>query len=192
MEVAARRSGGDDSLNRVVLNVSLYVVVMVATALLVVAAVRVLDDDSGPSSLPVKGVAELDEASATEQQRYADILESASKEAMAFVNISYETAQDSIDAVMEGATGDFRDQYAQATEALITLLQVNKSIRTGEVIWAGVVAQDPDSATVILATTGTVQNNQTGDNPKAENYRIQMQLVSEKGRWLTSDLQFVP
>ena len=72
---------------------------------------------------------------------------------------------------MEGATGEFRDQYAQATDALITLLQDNKSIRTGEVIWAGVVAQDPDSATVILATTGTVQNNQTGDNPKAENYR---------------------
>ena len=32
---------------------------------------------------------------------------------------------------------------------------------TGEVLWAGVVAQDPDSATVIVATTGTVQNNQT-------------------------------
>ena len=179
-------------MNRVFLNVSLYVVVMVAAALLVVAAVRVLDDDSGPTSLPVKGVAELDEASATEQQRYADILAAASKEATAFVNIRYDTAQESIDAVMAGATGDFRDQYAQATDALITLLQDNKSIRTGEVIWAGVVAQDPDSATVILATTGTVQNNQTGANPKAENYRIQMDLVAEKGRWLTSDLQFVP
>jgi Mce-associated membrane protein len=44
---------------------------------------------------------------------------------------------------------------------------------------------------VILATKGTVKNTQTGDDPKAENYRIQMQLVSEKGRWLTSDLQFV-
>ena len=162
-------------MNRVLLNVCLYVVVMVAAALLVVAGVRLLDDDSGPTSLPVKGVVELDEASATEQQRYTDIL-----------------AQESIDAVMAGATGDFRDQYSQATDALIKLLQDNKSIRTGEVIWSGVVAQDPDSATVILATTGTVQNNQTGDNPKAENYRIQMDLVSEKGKWLTSDLQFVP
>jgi len=174
------------------LNVALYVVVMVAAALLVVAAVRVLDDDSGPTSLPAKGMVELDEAPGAEQQRYADILESASKEATAFVNISYETAQASIDAVMEGATGEFRDQYAQATDALITLLQDNKSIRTGEVIWAGVVAQDPDSATVVLATKGTVQNNQTGPNPKAENYRIQMQLVAEDGVWLTSDLQFVP
>ncbi len=179
-------------MNRVFLNVSLYVVVMVAAALLVVAAVRVHDDDSGPTSLPVKGVAELDEASATEQQRNTDILAAASKEATAFVNIRYDTAQESIDAVMAGATGDFRDQYSKATEALITVLQGNKSIRTGEVIWAGVVAQDPDSATVILATTGTVQNKQTGKDPVAENYRIQMDLVVEKGRWLTNDLQFVP
>ena len=178
-------------MKRVQLNLALYVVVMVAAALLVVAAVRVLADDSGPTSLPAKGVVELDAASTTEQQRYDDILESASEEATAFLNIRYDTAQESIDAVMAGATGDFRDQYAQATEALITLLQDNKSIRTGEVVWAGVVAQDPDSATVILATTGTVQNNQTGDTPKAENYRVQMQLVSEEGRWLTSDLQFV-
>jgi Mce-associated membrane protein len=178
-------------LKNVVLNVSLYVVVMVAAALLVVAAVRVIDDDPGPTSLPVKGVVELDEAPAAEQQRYADILASASKEAAAFVNISYTDAQSGIDAVMAGATGDFKDQYAKATDALVKLLTDNKSVRTGEVLWAGVVAQDPDSATVILATTGTVKNTQTGDTPKAENYRIQLQLVSEKGRWLTSDLQFV-
>ena len=50
---------------------------------------------------------------------------------------------------------------------------------------------DPDSATVIVATDGTVQNKQTGPTPRAEIYRIQLQLVLEKGRWLTSDLQFV-
>ena len=140
----------------------------------------------------MKGEVALDEGSAAEQQRYADILDAASTEVTAFVNISYTDAQEKIDAVMAGATGDFRDQYAKATDGLIKLLEQNKSVRTGKVIWTGVVAQDPDSATVILATEGTVQNTQTGDQPKGENYRIQLQLVSEKGRWLTSDLQFVP
>ena len=85
----------------------------------------------------------------------------------------------------------FRTEYEKSTEALVKLLEQYKSIRTGEVIWVGVVAQDPDSATVLLATTGTVQNTSTGDEPYSENYRVQMQLVLEKGRWLTSDLQFV-
>lgn len=179
-------------MSRVRLNVLLYVVVMVAAALLVVAGVRVLQDDPAPTSLPVKGVVELDLASGGEQQRYADILDSASKEATAFVNIRYDDAQASIDAVMAGATGDFRDQYAKSTEGVIKVLQDNKSIMTGEVLWTGVVAQDPDSATVIVATSGTVQNKQTGDKPVARYFRLQLQLVSEKGRWLTSDLQFVP
>jgi Mce-associated membrane protein len=179
-------------LRRTHVNLLLYVVVMVATALLVVAAVKAASDDHAPTSLPVKGVVELDEASSAEQQRYADVLESASTEATAFVNIRYDDAQASIDAVMEGATGDFRDQYAKSTEGVIKILQDNKSIMTGEVLWSGVVAQDPDSATVIVATSGTVQNTQTDNKPVARYFRLQLQLVSEKGRWLTSDLQFVP
>ena len=180
-------------MNRVVVNIGLYVVVMVAAALLVVAAVRVLGaDDPAPTSLPVKGLVDLHEASATEQHRYTDILDSASTEATAFVNIRYDQAQDSIDAVMAGATGAFRDQYAKSTDGVIQVLQDNKSIMTGEVLWTGVVAQDPDSATVIVATSGTVQNKQTGDKPVARYFRLQLQLVSEKGKWLTSDLQFVP
>ncbi|MDX6372797.1 MAG: Mce-associated rane protein [Nocardioidaceae bacterium] len=179
-------------MNRVATNIALYVVVMVAAALLVVAAVRVLGDHPGPTSLPVKGLVELDEASGTEQQRYTDILDSASTEATAFVNIRYDDAQASIDAVMAGATGDFRDQYAKSTDGVIKVLQSNKSIMTGDVLWTGVVAQDPDSATVIVATSGTVQNKQTGDKPVARYFRLQLQLVSEKGKWLTSDLQFVP
>jgi Mce-associated membrane protein len=179
-------------MSRTLVNVLLYVVVMLATAVLVVAGVRVLDDDPGPTTLPVKGVVELDAASSTEQQRYSDILDSASEEATAFVNIRYDDAQASIDAVMAGATGDFRDQYAKSTDGVIQVLSENKSIMSGKVLWTGVVAQDPDSATVIVATSGTVQNKQTGDKPVARFFRLQLQLVSEKGRWLTSDLQFVP
>jgi Mce-associated membrane protein len=179
-------------LSRTAWNLLLYVVSMVATALLVVALVRVLGDDPAPTTLPVKGVVELDEAPGAEQQRYADILDSAATEAKAFVNIRYDDAQASIDAVMAGATGSFRDQYAESTDGVIEVLTDNKSIMTGEVLWTGVVAQDPDSATVIVATSGTVQNKQTGDEPVARFFRLQLQLVSEKGRWLTSDLQFVP
>ena len=178
-------------MRRVIVNATLYVVVMVAAALLVVAGVRTFDDDPAPTSLPVKGVVELDEASSSEQQRYADVIDAARAEATAFLNIRYDDAQTAIDAVLEGATASFRTEYEKSTEALVKLLEQYKSIRTGEVIWVGVVAQDPDSATVILNTTGTVQNTSTGEDAVTEVYRIQMQLVLEKGRWLTSDLKFV-
>jgi Mce-associated membrane protein len=177
--------------SRVALNVVLYVVVMVAAALLVVAAVKVLRDDPAPTALPVAGEVDLKAGSEAEQQRYADIIDSASKEATAFVNVRYDDAQASIDAVMAGATGDFRDQYAKSTDGVIQVLKDNKSVMSGKVLWTGVVAQDPDSATVIVATGGTVQNKSTGDKPVARYFRLQLQLAFEHGRWLTSDLQFV-
>ena len=178
-------------MTRVRLNVLLYVVVLVAAALVVVAAVRFVQHDSTAPALPVAGVVELDAAPAKDQQRYADILDAATREATAFVNIRYDDAQASIDAVMAGATGDFRDQYSKSTDSVIKVLQENKSIMSGKVQWCGVVAQDPDSATVIVATSGTVQNKQTQNKPVARYFRLQLQLVTDHGKWLTNDLQFV-
>ena len=180
-------------MSRVRLNALLYVVAMVVAALLVVLVVTTVtgQDDDDPIALPVDGVVQLDASADDEQERYAAVLDSATSVATAFVNIRYDDAQASIEAVMAGATGDFRDQYAKSTDGVIQILEQNKSVMTGKVLWTGVVAQDKDSATVVVATTGTVANVQTGDKPVARNFRLQLQLVLEKGTWLTSDLQFV-
>jgi Mce-associated membrane protein len=184
----------DPALRRVRVNVLLYVVALVAAALVVVFAVllwRELGDDGTPTALPQAGVVALDEAPDEEQERYAAVIDSATDEATAFVNIRYDDAQASIEAVMAGATGAFRDQYAKSTEDVIKILEENKSVMEGEVLWTGVVAVDPDSATVVVATTGTVANTQTKNKPVARNFRLQMELVLEEGTWLTRDLQFV-
>lgn len=181
-------------LRRVRGNVLLYVVAMAAAALVVVFAVllwREHNDDGTPTALPQAGVVALDESSDEEQERFADVIDSATDEATAFVNIRYDDAQASIEAVMAGATGAFRDQYSKSTEEVIKILEENKSVMVGEVLWTGVVAVDPDSATVVVATTGTVSNVQTDNKPVARNFRLQLDLVLEEGRWLTSDLQFV-
>lgn len=59
------------------------------------------------------------------------------------------------------------------------------------VVWTGLVAGDDDSATVIVATSGTVKNKTTKFAEESVNYRIQVQLVSDDGTWLANDLQFV-
>lgn len=186
----------DSSDSRVGINLVLYVVALLMAAALVVvivATVRELQaEDVTP--LPETGAAEvesLDEASSEEQQRFGDIIESASAEAEAFVNIRYDDAEASIEKVKAGATGAFLEQYEESTGGVIDVLERNKSVMTGEVVWAGVVASDDDSATVIVATKGTVANIQTGNKPVAETYRLQLELVKEGDAWLTSDLQFV-
>lgn len=130
-------------------------------------------------------------AAETEAERYGDVLESATAEAEAFINIRYDDAQASIDKVAAGATGAFREQYESSTESVIQVLEDNRSIQEGEVIWAGVVDLDNDSARVIAATTGTVANVASDNLPVGRNYRLQLDLVLEDGVWLTNNLEFV-
>lgn len=168
-----------DPASRVRRNIALYVLALVVACACVVGGV-------------VAWRTHVDRSSdAAEQERYGDVLASATAEAEAFINIRYDEAQESIDKVAAGATGEFREQYTSSTDGVIEVLEENRSIMDGEVLWAGVVDVDNDSATVIAATTGTVTNNQTDNEPVARSFRLRLDLVLEDGRWLTRDLQFV-
>jgi Mce-associated membrane protein len=126
-----------------------------------------------------------------EQQRYGDVLTAARQEIEAFVNIDYRDAQASIDAVAKGATGDFAKQYDTSTKDVVKLLTDAKSVMDGKVVWAGVVDLDSDSATVIVATSGTVANTSSDNKPVARQFRIKLDLVREGDAWKTSNVEFV-
>src|SRR6478735_1210596 len=126
-----------------------------------------------------------------EQERYGDVLAAARKEIEAFVNIDYTDAQSSIDAVAAGATGDFAKQYDTSTKDVVKILTRAKSVMEGKVLWAGVVDADKDSASVVVATTGTVANTSTENKPVARQFRIKVDLVRQKDAWKTSNVEFV-
>lgn len=126
------------------------------------------------------------------QERYGTVQQAASDEVTALFNIDYRSPQQTLDKVKAGATPDFASQVESGAGSLVTLTAQAKSVMTATVIWTGVVDIDPDSATVIVATTGTVTNTQTGDQPAARNFRVKVDLVHQDGRWLTSGLDFVP
>jgi len=128
---------------------------------------------------------------AVQQERYGAVLAAATAEAEAFINIDYRHAQESIAGVARGATGKFRQQYDTSSEGVTRVLRRNRSVMDGKVVSAGVVDVGRDSATVIVATSGTVANTRTGNKPVERSYRLQLHLVRAGGRWLTSDLQFV-
>jgi Mce-associated membrane protein len=128
---------------------------------------------------------------ATRQERYGDVLDAANAEVTAFVNLRYDRATETVDAVAAGATGEFRDHYVRSAPAVIRVLERNRSLMTGRVLWSGVSDVGPDRATVIVATTGTVSNIRTDGATRPREFRFRVALVREKGRWLTSDIDFV-
>lgn len=183
MEVAAGGSGdgpvtsGPGSRTR--LNIGLFVVALVLGCAAVFGAVLVVEDHRDG------------QRAQEEQERYGDVLASARAEVEAFINIDYRNAQESIDAVAEGATGEFAEQYDSSSEGVVELLEREKSVMDGEVLWAGVSDIDDDSASVLVATTGTVQNQSTGNEKVARYFRLKLDLQHVDGEWLTSNLEFV-
>ncbi|HEX3929338.1 MAG TPA: hypothetical protein VHW64_01450 [Nocardioides sp.] len=128
---------------------------------------------------------------ATRQERYGAALAAADAEVTAFVNLRYDRAASSVDAVATGATGEFREHYGRSAPQVIRVLRHSRSVMSGQVVWSGVSDISPTRATVIVATTGTVSNRRTHGVGRPRAFRFQVSLVRVDGRWLTSDVGFV-
>ena len=205
MEVAVGRSGGEQvtvDRSRVRLNIALYAATVVCgcvALLLLYLHVTTSDNEvNGTDVVPGAGqdvgrglIEAVPLAGDAEQERTAAQLEAASKMVTAFVNFDYQDPDRTIEAVKSMATGTFLSQYSKGAKDLEKLATEAQSNMVAEVVWTGLVAGDEDTATAIVATSGTVKNKTTNFQPEARNYRIQLELVREGGRWLTKDLQYV-
>lgn len=124
-------------------------------------------------------------------ERHGAVIDAATAQATAFINIDHRSAEEDYEEVRRHATGDFKEQYDTSQESVTRVLKQNESVMEGEVLWAGVSTLDGDSATVLVATTGTVANTQTDGEPVDRNFRLRLDLERVDGSWRTSDLSFV-
>ena len=125
-----------------------------------------------------------------EEDRYGDVLRAATAEVVSFTTLDYRDIEPSVERVLDGATGDFKEQFESSRPQLEQLSRENESVSEGRVLEAGVVSMDDDSATVVVVADSRV-TNVNAPEAQPRHYRLQLDLVLQGGRWLTSDLQFV-
>jgi Mce-associated membrane protein len=143
------------------------------------------------ASLVVLALAVPKVASAGERDdRRAAILHAARQHAVNFTTLDYRRLEPDLQRVLAGATGDFRKEFEAGTKNLTELVTKNQAVSEGQVLEAGIVSSDADSARVLVVADSTVTNARSRE-PEKRHYRIQLDLVSQHGRWLVSDLQFV-
>lgn len=150
-----------------------------AVALAALVAALVVLVRSGP---PVD-----DELTAAQRE----VAAAARMEALAFLTVDHRNMDPLINAVLAGATGDFRKQYADQRSRLVRQAERTDAVSTGEIVALGVGDLDEDSATVLVAANSDVSNTMTGDQPQTRYYRLRLDLVREGDRWLTRNMQFV-
>jgi Mce-associated membrane protein len=128
-----------------------------------------------------------DELSAAQRE----VADAARAEALAFLRVDHRDMDPLIDAVLEGATGDFAEQYESQRRRLTREAVRTEATSTGEVVALGVDDLDENSATVLVAANSTVTNASTGSEGEVRYYRLRLDLVREGERWLTSNVEFV-
>lgn len=125
-----------------------------------------------------------------EVRRHQDILAAARQSALNFTSLDYRHYDRDSANVMKGATGDFKEQFAAQTGELTKLVAANRSVSEGQVLEAGIARADERSARVLVVADSKVTNKAAPEG-QSRTYRLQLDLVLEKGRWLTSDVEFV-
>lgn len=124
-------------------------------------------------------------------QRHSAVTAAARAETLAFLTIDHRDMDPLIDEVLDGATGDFAREYAQARERLTRTARQGRSVSTGEVRAVGVAALGETAAVVYVAADGNVTTSGSTGEPQVRPYRFKLGLVREDGRWLTSELRIL-
>ena len=102
-----------------------------------------------------------------------DVLQAARQQTVNFTTLDYQHLDRDLGRVLRGSTGDFRSQFRAGTKDLTALVTENKAASKGEVLDAGIVSDDADSARVLVVADSTVTNS-ASPKPQKRHYRLQL------------------
>ena len=123
--------------------------------------------------------------------QHQEVAAAAEDLALAFLSVDHRDMDTLVDTVLAGATGQFASDYAAQRDRLVREARRARAVSVAEVVAVGVVEQDADTATVLVAADTVVQNRSTGNEGVARYYRLRLELVRDGERWLTEDVEFV-
>jgi Mce-associated membrane protein len=91
-------------------------------------------------------------------------------------------------AVLNGATGDFKETYTKASAQLRQLLIDNKAAAHGTVVDSAIQSQTKSKVVVLLMVDQTVSNAVRPDG-RVDRSRMKITMENVGGRWLASKVE---
>ncbi|KAA9163656.1 hypothetical protein FPZ12_009150 [Amycolatopsis acidicola] len=124
------------------------------------------------------------------QQRDAAITVAAREEVLALLSLDPATVQASLDRVLRGATGGWRQEFARNADQFTQVVH-NGQVRAQATIGASAIQNAADDRATVLVSANAVIANSDSPQGYPAVYRVLMSLENSGGSWLVSDLQFV-
>lgn len=114
--------------------------------------------------------------------------QAATEYAQVLTSIDSEKVDENFDAVLDGATGEFKDMYSQSSAQLRQLLIDNKAAAHGVVLESAVQSAEKDKVVVLLFVDQSVSNTSVPD-PRIDRSRIKMTMEHVDDRWRASKVE---
>lgn len=108
--------------------------------------------------------------------------------AQVLTSIDSNKVDENFAAVLDGATGEFKDMYSKSSTELRQLLIDNKASAHGVVLESAVQSATKNKVVVLLFVDQSVQNTSVPD-PRIDRSRIKMTMEYVDGRWRASKVE---
>ena len=120
----------------------------------------------------------------------AQVVEIARDKVLDLTRFSAKTAERDTQRLLEGVTDEFRTNYQDQVKAFGSAVTRERVTSTGTIASAGLKSLDGNTAEVLVAATGTVQNKKA-NQPEPRYYRLLVELKRVGDNWLVNGLEFV-
>jgi Mce-associated membrane protein len=111
--------------------------------------------------------------------------------ALNLTTIDFQQADTDVQRILDGATGQFYDDFSQRSQPFVDVVKRAQSKSVGTVTEAGLESQSGDEAQVLVAVTVKTSNAGAAEQePRAWRMRLSVQKVGDEAK--VSNVEFVP
>ncbi|MCW2690285.1 MAG: hypothetical protein JWR37_5175 [Mycobacterium sp.] len=125
------------------------------------------------------------------QAQRSEFLQAARQSALNLTTIDWQKVNTDVRRILDGATGEFHDDFAKRSQPFVDVVKQAKSTTVGTITEAGLESETADTAQVLVAVTVKTSNAGAPEqDPRAWRMSISVQKVGDQAK--VSSVEFVP
>ncbi len=126
------------------------------------------------------------------QQREAAFVAGAKQGVVNMISLDYSKAKEDIQRVIDGSTGQFKDDFQQRANDFISVVTQSKAVTEGTVNAAALESINGNSAVVLVSATSQVTNSPPGKDVPPLVWRLRVTVAKVGGQYKMSKVEYVP
>ena len=125
-----------------------------------------------------------------EQAQRSHFLQAAKQGALNLTTIDWQQAERDVQRILDGATGQFHDDFATRSQPFVDVVKQAKSTSVGTITEAGLESEGAGSARVLVAVAVRTSNAGAPEQvPRAWRMRVSVERVGDQAK--VSNVEFV-